>query len=369
MRTTYTFDMSSKLPPRPANRGQVSNLAFGQISRAVQSIAGELSKTDLSSANEVFDDLELQLKPLNAPIVRVQVAVTKSLDRYTILRIKDALREASLSGEGSLAVPKLLFSEFVSPQYEEELKAIGVGFADTVGNVSLLVPESGIYLDIRRVSQNPFRDAGRPLKSLSGEPSALVVRGILDLGTPLKASELITSTGVSRASAYRTLDYLEAQGFITRSAPGVVETSEVSDLINAVGELFGFGRIGPTYQYIAPRGLQSTLEKLKSVRADYAITGSVAAANFAPVASSSQLFLYSQSPDELANELGLRPVDSGGDVFINIPEWGLVFQRRQIVDSLTLVSSAQIAIDLIDGPGRNPQEGEALIEWIVNRET
>ena len=341
---------------------QVARAAFEQLALAVKNISAQLELVTLPDTKAVFADVELQLKRFNDSLTTIGVEVSKSLDRYTMLKIKDSLNSAvSVTSESGQLV-KMLFADFVSPKYAEELKAIGVNFVDTTGNLSLLIPESGVYLDLRKVIDNPYREAGRPLKSLSGEPSALVVRGILDLPTPVKAADLIRETGVSRASAYRTLDYLEGQALITRSAPGVVESVVIGDLIREVSQWLSFGETGSTNRYIAPRGLDAVLEKLRSAKSSYALTGSAGADNFTKTAPTEFLSLYSTDVDALAEEAGLKQVPTGGDVFINIPEWDVVFQRTQSLDGLIYTSTAQIAIDLANGPGRNPQLAEAIID-------
>lgn len=359
--------METSKPKKSPSIDQVSRSALEQLTLATKNISAQVESLALPETKAMFADVELQLKGLKDSITTIGVEVAKSLDRYTMLKIKDSLHSAvSVTSESSQRV-KMLFADFVSPKYAEELKAIGVNFVDTTGNLSLLIPESGVYLDLRKVSENPFREAGRPLKSLSGEPSALVVRGLLDFPAPIKAVDLIRETGVSRASAYRTLDYLESQAFITRSAPGVVESVVIGDLIREVSQWFSFGETGSTYRYIAPRGLDSVLEKLLGAKSSYALTGSAGAGNFTKTAPTEFLSLYATDVDALVEEAGLKQVESGGDVFINIPEWDVVFQRTQDLDGLTYTSSAQIAIDLANGPGRNPQLAEAIIDWMEKR--
>lgn len=351
------MSMTSKANSKKLTEAQVESAALKQLAETANRFGEEIKKlaADVGVGN-LFKSLEVQIGDTD----RIQVEVKKSIDRYGLLNLKDQLAEYE-------NLNKTIFTDYVSPKLAEELKALGVNFVDTVGNMSIDIPDSRLLLEIRKVSENPFTERGRPLKSLAGEPSARVVRGLLDLGAPIKASTLIAVTGVSRASVYRTLEYLESQRYIKRSSPGAVDSIQIGDLVRETSELFGFGNTGTTFGYIAPRGLQQVLEKLASTKAKYALTGSAAATLLKPVAQTMQLMLYSQERDALAKELGLREVSSGGDVFINIPESDLVFQRTQTLDSLVCVSTAQIAIDLASGPGRNPQEAEALIEHLERK--
>lgn len=345
---------------------EVASAAFEQLAKVAKQTKVEISNLKpFNGVQKVFDDFQLQLKPMLGQLESLQVEVKKSLDRAGFLNLKEKLQDVSQL-ENNQSLP-ILFTRFVSPALAEQLREIGVNFADSVGNVSVLVPERGINLFIRSTDVNPFREVGRPLKSLSGEASALAVRGIADLGVPIKASELIDQTGVSRASAYRTLDYCEEAGYLTRSAPGVVETVNLAELLEDLSETFGFTKSGNITSYIAPGGLSNVIEKLKGAKTQYALTGTYAAIGLQQVADSMSMFIYSEDKSALAKELGLREVETGGDVFINTPDYKLVYQRTRQFDSLTTVSAAQIAIDLLGGPGRNPEEGRALVQWLERK--
>lgn len=351
------MSMMSDAKPKKLTEAQVETAALERLTEIGKRFGEQVKKLDLEAqAGKLFKSLEIQIGEFD----RIQVQVNKTLDRYGLLNLKDQLADYE-------NLNKVIFTDYVSPKLADELKALRVNFVDTVGNISLEIPDSRLLLEIRKVSENPFVERGRPLKSLAGDPSARVVRGLLDLGAPIKASTLIAETRVSRASVYRTLDYLGSQRYIERSSPGTITSVEAGDLIRETSQLFGFGSDGTTAGYIAPRGIEEVLNNLAGTKANYALTGSAAAALLKPVAKTMQLMLYSQERDALAKELGLREVSTGGDVFINIPESDLVFQRTQTLDSLVCVSTAQMAIDLASGPGRNPQEAEALIELLERK--
>lgn len=331
---------------------EVKRSALETLGDLTRQIGQQIQSSEMTSNTKaLFADLAVQIGDL----ARIQVEVRKSLDRYALLNIKDQLDRYA-------DVNKAIFTDYVSPKLAEELQALKINFVDSVGNISLAIPETNVLLGIRKVNENPYTKPGRPLKSLSGEPSALVVRALLDLNAPISASTLINESGASRASTYRTLDYLETNRFITRSTPGQIESIAKRELIYELAPLIAFNKLGPTYGFIAPRGIASVLEKLKSCKANYALTGLAASTFIKPTSDAVQLLIYSTDPDELASELGLRAVETGADVFINIPEWTVVFQRTQNLRSVNCVSTAQLAIDLAEGPGRSPQSAEALIE-------
>lgn len=348
------------------SEADIGSAAFKQLQEALQNVSAQISKQQAESGvNKIFDDLTLQLKPLKGAVLSFQAEVKKTVDRYALLNIKDKLGQGSLSELG--VENPILLTKFVSPKLAEELRLLGVNFADAAGNVQIQIPGRDFFLSARTVASNPFKVAGRPLKSLSGEASALVIRGVADLGSPIKVSELIDQTGVSRASAYRTLDYCERAGFLSRSAPGVIESFDLPAVLLAISETFGFSKNGNVKRYIAPRGLGAAVEKFKNTSKRYALTGSFATRGLKQISDSNALFIYCDDQAGLASELGLVEVESGGDVFINTPESQVVYQRLRVFESLVTVAPAQIAIDLLGGPGRNPEEGKAILGWLESQ--
>jgi hypothetical protein len=46
----------------------------------------------------------------------------------------------------------------------------------------------------------------------------------------------------------------------------------------------------------------------------------------------------------------------------------VVFDRCTIRESLRVVAPTQLAVDLLTGPGREPSEGEELLDWMRRNE-
>ena len=45
-----------------------------------------------------------------------------------------------------------------------------------------------------------------------------------------------------------------------------------------------------------------------------------------------------------------------------------MFERTLLRDELVTASPTQVAVDLLTGPGREPSEGEELLEWMKENE-
>ena len=120
--------------------------------------------------------------------------------------------------------------------------------------------------------------------------------------------------------------------------------------------------------YLAPRGISPVIEKLKSTSMRFAVSGSWAAAQFAPVAPSRLLLVYVDKSAAIASQLDLRPTDAGANVALATPFDPVVYKRTATKSGITIAALSQVAADLLTSPGRGPNEAEALMEWMGEHE-
>ncbi|MQA98599.1 MAG: hypothetical protein GEV11_29935 [Streptosporangiales bacterium] len=132
---------------------------------------------------------------------------------------------------------------------------------------------------------------------------------------------------------------------------------------------YGFQTSNPITAYLSPRGLTAVTEGLAALPdANYAITGSLAAERLAPYAPPRLAMVYAHEPEVLATRLGLRPVDTNGNILISRSGYSAPLERLIEADGLRFVAPSQTAVDLLTGPGRAPAEAEALLDWMEANE-
>lgn len=100
----------------------------------------------------------------------------------------------------------------------------------------------------------------------------------------------------------------------------------------------------------------------------YAVTGSLAAVNWAPYAQPRLAMIYVDDPSEFMTKMELRPVDAGANVLLATPVADFVFDRSARIEGVVYAAPSQVAVDLITAPGRGPSEGEALLDWMEANE-
>ena len=123
--------------------------------------------------------------------------------------------------------------------------------------------------------------------------------------------------------------------------------------------------------YLEPRGTSALVERLKDAppTSGYAITGSLAARLWAPVAATRLVQVYVRGELAVAaRELGLRPSESGANVQAIEPgDTAVLDSAAKQDDGLVYVTPLQAAVDLLSSPGRGPAEGEELLRWMLSQ--
>lgn len=259
--------------------------------------------------------------------------------------------------------PVLIIAPFLSPRTQERLTAGGFGYADLTGNVRLSLPKAGLFLETTGARENPAPTA-RDRKSLKGAKAGRLIRALADFRPPVGLRQLAKRAGVDPGYTSRVVNALNHDALVVRTARGPIMDVDWPALLRRWSQAYSpFQRQGVTW-YFAARGLTPTTEKLKTVSAQYAVSGSWAATQFAPVAPTRLLLCYVDDPEALARDLDLRPTEAGANVALVTPHDPIVYERTSQKKGITVAALSQIAVDLLTSPGRGPNEGEALIEWM-----
>lgn len=293
------------------------------------------------------------------------------------LEARDAISHARVWRSNFLNLPQkpasceeniMVITPYLGQSARNELSREGISFADMTGNIRFVMRRPAVFIEAQGANKNPLRE-NVPLRSLKGRGSGRVVRGLLDYRPPFGVRELSSAIQASAASISRVVDLLEREAIISRdSRRGKILSVNWEQLIRRWTSDYGLMQSNKMTTYLEPRGIQEALRKLGNANFRYAITASLAAARYAPVAQSRLLTLYIEKPEYAEDLLELRKAETGGNVTIGRPFDPVVFERTVFADGLKYASVSQVAADLLTGPGRNPSEGEALITWMKDNE-
>jgi hypothetical protein len=280
-----------------------------------------------------------------------------------------AKQDSVSSGIAIAGTPKYLFvvATFLSPRTRELLAQGGAGYADLAGNLRLALEQPTVFIETSGVTRDPAPER-RPIKSLKGPAAGRVVRALADFRPPYGIRELALRAQAPPAAVSRVAQLLDREAILSRDERGRIQTVDWIALLRRWTAEYSFVRSNQVRSYLEPRSLDALKERLRECKVCYALTGSVVASAIAPVASPRLTVAFSEEPERLAGELGLRESETGSNVMLARPFDAVVFDRTFERDGLQFVSLSQAAADLLTGPGRSPEEAESLIEWMKAHE-
>lgn len=295
--------------------------------------------------------------------VRYLVEAKRSLVRRDIPVVSERMRNTHTRELDNTEA--MVMTRYLAPPVREALAEVDVSFIDATSNMLVRSSQPALFVRDRGADKDPSRGPGRPRATLAGEPAARVVRTLVAGQGPWSARDLVKASAASTGATYRVLEFLQEEGFAKKTGTKYVLT-DWPGLLRRWSRDYGFFSSNRTSSYIEPRGLDALLSKVAgSPYEPYAITGSVAAAQWAPYAPARAAMVYVDDAPRAAEAWGLRRVDNGANVILAEPKYDVVFRGTTVNDQgNVIVAPAQAAVDLLTGPGRNPSEGEELISWM-----
>lgn len=273
-------------------------------------------------------------------------------------------------------VRALVAAPYLSKPVRKRLEEAGLAYADVTGNILVELTQPGLFLRDRGADADPWRGPGRPRGTLKGEPAARVVRALTDFAKAWTMRELAEESGASTGATYRVIDYLEREGHVRRDDARMVHVLDWVKLLRAWSADYGLTGTNRTTRWLAPRGIPHLLERMaepsgkqRDLGFRYAVTGTIAAAEWAPYAPASMAMTYVSDTEEAARAWGLLPTEAGANTLLLEPPYGVMLERSLVNDKgLRIAAPTQVAVDLLTGPGRSPSEAENLLTWMQEHE-
>lgn len=298
------------------------------------------------------------------------IEVKRSITPRDVQPMLDQIANFAATRPMPTTILPVLVARYLPESTRQRIANANAGYVDATGNVRIVVDRPTLFMSDRGADSDPWRGPGRPLSGLRGEPAAKVVRALVDLRPPYTVPELAARAGSSTGATYRVIDFLDEEDLISRQPYGPIAEVRWRDLLTRWSEDYGFAATNPVVTYLEPRGLSVAQERLRTASGlKYVLTGSLAAERFAPYAPTRQAMIYADDPTELVQALDLRPTDAAANVAVAAPKFDVVFDRAEMVDGLRVAAPSQIVVDLLSGPGRNPAEAIALLDWMEANES
>jgi hypothetical protein len=269
----------------------------------------------------------------------------------------------------------LLVSRFLSARTRSLLEDAGVNYIDMTGNMQVRIEQPSVIILRQGAARDPA-PAKELARSLRGAKAARVVRALCDYREPVTSRSVAARANVTPGYVSKLIGLLERDALVEREGRGPVQPiTRVlwPDLIRRWSADYHLLESNSPRLFLAPRGVPAFLRDLASWSLQtpggrYAVTGSFAAAERAPIAPPSLLACYVDAPIAVAESAGLVQATSTGNVCLCEPFDPIVFERTWTQRETVYAALPQVAADCLTGPDRMLAEGNALLEWMTANE-
>ena len=293
------------------------------------------------------------------------IQAKRLLDTRDVPIALERLQRAAADRGGKDGTVAILAARYLAPSTRERILEAGAGYVDLTGNMLVAADRPGLFIADRGADRDPWRGPGRPRGTLKGPPAARVVRALIDFAPPYTVPELSERAGASTGATYRVVEFLEQEGLVERQRYGPIGDIRWRKLLMRWSEDYGFARSNVVETFLEPRGLSALTDRLSAASdLDYVVTGSLAAERVAAYAPARLATLYVRNLSAAVQALDLRRTEVGANVALATGKYDAAFDRTDVVGGLRVAALSQVAVDLLTGPGRNPTEATALLDWM-----
>lgn len=282
--------------------------------------------------------------------------------------------DAHTSARREGAAKPLLVARYLAPPLQQWLTDRDIPYADAAGNIRVSLSEPALFVRDVGAQRDPWRGPGRPKGNLTGGSAARVVRTLVDFRPPYTVPGLMKLAGTPSGTTYRAVDFIQEQDLLKRAGDGKITDVRWRSLLERWSKDYGFAKLAGVNTYLAPRGLPDLMKRLAVPDDDdgvgrYAVTGSLATPKWDAYAPARNAMIYAERPDEFAARVDLRRVDAGANVLVARATDTAALDRTQRLEGTVIVAPSQAAVDLLTAPGRGPEEGRALLDWMEKHES
>ena len=255
---------------------------------------------------------------------------------------------------------------YASSSLQAACRERGVGYVDLTGNVGVQLRSPGLWVYTQGASKDPNPPSSQ--RSLKGPKAGRVVRVLCERGG-LGIRALADEARVDAGYVSRLVTWLGQEGLLELGNRNRIEFVRWPALLERWAQQAPLRSRAVSSMCLEPRGLEVLVSKLSQGLTEAVVTGSLAAQSWAPLAGARLAQVYVPDFARAREVLGLREVERGANVMLLEPHdpsalWG----STRAESGLRVAAVCQVVADLWSGPGRGPQEAQALLQWMAEHE-
>ena len=286
-------------------------------------------------------------------------------ERIDPRRVEQLVSEAEEYADTFSPPAEVVFAApYLPVRARQILGDLQTGYIDTTGNVIVRnVPPPAAVSVAGAVHDPGAPSRGIELRTLSGRATGRCLRALLDGPPPTSISALAGAAGVSPRTASRVLAYLADQGALDLAARGDIAANLDAASVLALWavDYRQMGTNRPRW-FTAPGIIEDIATLLRATTVPYATTGALAAWYYSTTLPVDWVTVYVPDAAAAATTWGLQKPDPAGNMLLLEPYDPVVFERTVQRYGIRCVAPAQLAIDLLTGPGREPSQADYLLD-------
>jgi len=300
--------------------------------------------------NQVDQIININVKPLGTP--------KSTREAVNLLVVNRKIEPSSYD---------VFVAPFISSVSALICKEAGVGYLDLSGNCHIAF--QGVFISRENMpNQYPFKTS---LSSLYSPKSERILRVLLSFPyRPWKTKELAKEAQVSLGMITHVRKKLDGEEWIKTSSGGFF-LSQPDELLMAWSKNYSW-RQNKMSDFYTLKSLSDIETEIAKTCDDndipYALTGFSASNHLAPMVRGQRVMVYiDHDIDILADQLDLKPVDSGANVSLIQPYDSGVLWNAQYIDDLQIATPIQVFLDLDKSRGRGKEAANFLYKEVIKK--
>lgn len=283
---------------------------------------------------------------------RTYVLEVKGTDDVAVLQ-RGMQKLDAYAAEMAGAVP-VIVAPFMGPKAREFLRRRNRSWMDLSGNADIRGPGLRIVVQGK---PNRFAAPGRPSSAFAPKAARLSRAMLMEPDKWWLQTELVDATGLSAGYVSKVVGRLEGDGLVERGDDGHLRPRDPSLLLDAWLQVYDFARhqigryhaVGDTGVAVLSR-LAAALDERVDLR--WAATGLAASWQIDRYADFRLVTIYVSKPLSDPEQLSLRSVERGENVWVVVPQDEGVLQGSRTFEGLRCVHPVQVYLDLLGHPER-----------------